>query len=71
MNRLLNYKGIRVATYVPIPLKLLINNIYCEWGKASVATKRNGRGLFAKQGELSEEKELLLCGVPKVAEWTK
>ena len=31
-------------------------------------TERNVRGLLAKQGEFSDEKELLLRGVPKVTE---
>ena len=33
-----------------------------------MTTERNVRGLLAKQGEFSEEKELLLCGVLKVTE---
>jgi len=37
--------------------------------KRSVTIKRNGQGLFAKQGEFSEEKELLLCAVPEVTDW--
>lgn len=36
--------------------------------KASVTTKRNSRGLLAKQGEFNGVKELLLCAVPEVTE---